>query len=139
MEATLVLSEATLQTAGVLLVAIVTIEFGGTYLLRVVQGAVPLTGFQQSFARAGHAHAGVLVSLGLICQLFVNATELDGAWRTIATVGVPAAAILMPAGFFFSSMGKERTSPNGFSLLIWLGAASLAAGTLTLGIGLLAA
>ena len=139
MEATLVLSDATLQTAGVLLVAIVTIEFGGTYLLRVVQGAVPLTGFQQSFARAGHAHAGVLVSLGLICQLFVNATTLDGAWRTVATVGVPAAAILMPAGFFFSSMGQGRTKPNGFYVLIWLGALSLAAGTLTLGIGLLVA
>ncbi|GGO27247.1 hypothetical protein GCM10010116_54630 [Microbispora rosea subsp. aerata] len=28
-------------------------------------GAVPMTPFQQTFARAGHAHAGVLVTLGI--------------------------------------------------------------------------
>ena len=49
-----------------MLISVVTIEFGGLYLTRVVRGQVPLTDFQKAFARAGHAHAGVLsVTLGL--------------------------------------------------------------------------
>jgi hypothetical protein len=52
---------------------------------------------------------------------------------------VPAAAILMSGGFFASSAGRGRTQPNRFIWVLWLGAAALAAGTLTLGVGLLVA
>lgn len=52
---------------------------------------------------------------------------------------MPVAAILMPAGFFFSAMGRGRTRPNGFIALVWLGAASLAAGVPATGVGLLTA
>jgi hypothetical protein len=45
----------------------------------------------------------------------------------------------MPAGFFFSSVGEDRTSPNGFITLVYTGAIVLAAGLAALGIGLLAA
>ena len=58
-----------------------------------------------------------------------------GGW--VARLGIPTAAILMPAGFFFSSMGAGRTEPNGLVVLLWLGAASLAAGVITLGVRLL--
>jgi hypothetical protein len=133
------LSEASRTLAGILLISIVTIESGGAFMLRVVRGAEPATPIQQSFFRAGHAHAGVLVSLGLICQLLVDSTDLDGALEWLARSGVPAAAILMPAGFFFSVLRKGSTRPNGFVWLLAAGAALLGAGTLTLGIGLIAA
>ena len=139
MEPLVALSEGSRTTAGVLLLAIVTIEYGGTFLLRVVRGGVPMTTFQQSFARAGHAHAGVLVILALVCQLLVDATTLTGVWQTVARSGVALAAILMSAGFFLSSIGRDRHSPNRLIALVWLGAASLAAGVVTLGVGLLAA
>lgn len=135
----LVLSDASRITAGILLLTIVTIEFGGTFMLRVVGGGMPLTGFQKTFFRAGHAHAGVLVILGLVCQLLADATTLEGAWGTVARAGVPAGAILLPAGFFLSALGAERTQPNQLKVLLYLGAAAVAAGTLTLGIGLLTA
>lgn len=45
----------------------------------------------------------------------------------------------MPAGFFFSSMGTDRERPNGLIVLVFAGAALLAAGLLSLGVGLLAA
>ncbi|HEU4491797.1 MAG TPA: hypothetical protein VFR74_13095 [Jiangellales bacterium] len=137
MEPLILLSEASRTTAGVLLLAIVTIEYGGTFLLRVVRGRVPMTPFQQSFARAGHAHAGVLVILALVCQVLVDATTLTGIWQTMARSGVAVAAILMSAGFFLSSIGRDRHSPNRLIALVWLGAASLAAGVVTLGVGLL--
>lgn len=131
-------AEAT-RLAGVLMIAIVTIEFGGWYLTRIARGAVPATDFQRSFARAGHGHAGMLVTLGMVGAILTDATALGGAAAWVARSGIPLAAILMPAGFFFSSMGKDRTTPNQLIWLVWLGAASLAAGSLTLGIGLLTA
>ncbi|PZT70809.1 hypothetical protein DN402_05580 [Streptomyces sp. SW4] len=136
---TLTLSDASRYIAGVVLLTIVTIEFGGTFLVKVVRGAVPLTDFQKSFARAGHAHAGVLVTLGLVCLVLADAASLDGFWGWSARIAVPLAAVLMSGGFFASSMGRgEITRPNGFIRILWAGAVSLAYGVLTLGIGLLA-
>ena len=42
--------------------ALVTVETGGLYMLAIVRGKAPATPFQTSFARAGHAHAGVRAS-----------------------------------------------------------------------------
>ena len=126
-------------TAGILLVTILAVEFGGTYMLRVVRGAVAVTPFQVAFARAGHAHAGVLVILGLVVQPFADAAGLTGAAGWAARSAIPVAAILMSAGFFLSSIGAGRSSPSRLILLVYAGAVSLALGALSLGIGLLAA
>ena len=127
-------------TAGILLLTTVAIEYGGWFLTRIARGRVPMTEFQRSFARAGHGHAGVLVILGLLCQLFADATHLHGFAATVARGGVPLAAILMSAGFFVSSAGRGAVQqPNKLIGLVWLGALSLAAGVVTLGIGLLTA
>lgn len=131
-------AEAT-RLAGVLLLAAITIESGGWYLTRVVRGSAPATDFQRAFARAGHGHAGMFVTLGLITAVLTDATSLDGFAAWLARTGVPIAAILMPAGFFFSSMGRGRTTPNQLIWLVWIGALMLAAGLGTLGVGLLTA
>lgn len=131
-------TEAT-ALAGILMLAVVTIESGGWFLTRVATGDVPTTEFQRSFARAGHGMAGVLVTLGLVGVILTDATTLDGFAGWVARSGIPVAAILMPAGFFLSSTGAGRTKPNGLVWLVWLGALVLAAGAITLGIGLLTA
>src|SRR5690242_18239564 len=133
------MTDASRILAGVILLTIVTIQFGGYFLTRIVRGQVPMTDFQKSFARAGHAHAGVLVILGLVGLLYVDHTTLTGVALWIARLGIPLAAILMSGGFFASSAGKGRTAPNQFLWLLWLGAVVLAAGVLTLGIGLIVA
>jgi hypothetical protein len=135
----LVLSEPALRVAGVLLLSVVAIEWGGTFLLRVVRGAAPLTDFQRSFARAGHAHAGVLVILALVCVLYAEATGQTGLWGWLSRSGVAFAAILMPAGFFLSSMGPGRAGPNRLVWLVYAGAALLGVGVVSLGVGLLLA
>jgi drug/metabolite transporter superfamily protein YnfA len=135
----LTISQATLTLAGTLLLTVVAVQAGGYYLLSLWTRRNDRTPFQIGFARAGHAHAGVLVILALIAQLYVDAASLDGFVATVARQGIPIAAILMPAGFFFSSMGKGRTSPNAFIVLIYLGSVALAAGVIALGIGLLQA
>jgi hypothetical protein len=135
--ATLTLAEDAQRTAGILLLALVAVEWGGTFMLRVVAGGVPATTFQSSFYRAGHAHAGVLVVLALLSQILVSATDVDGLWRLTASTGVAFAAILMPLGFFVSAAGRGLERPNRFVALIWLGGLSLAAGVVALGLALL--
>lgn len=133
----LVLSESARITAGIVLLTVVGIESGGLFLLRTMKSDLGLTDFQRSFFRAGHAHAGVLVILGLVCLLLTGSTGLAGFWAWLAGTGVLVAAILMSAGFFFSAMGSGRTAPNRFVGLLFAGATFLAGGVLTLGIGLL--
>jgi hypothetical protein len=125
------------QTAGVLLVSIVAVEWGGVFLYRLVGGSVGATDFQRAFFRAGHAHAGVLVVLALVGNLYAEAANAEGVVEWAARGGIPLAAILMPAGFFLSAAGRGRKEPNRLVLLLWLGAACLAAGVLSLGLSLL--
>ncbi|MEV4132691.1 hypothetical protein AB0J72_11065 [Dactylosporangium sp. NPDC049742] len=123
--------------AGIALLSIVTIEVGGWFLTKIVRGDVPMTPFQQAFARAGHAHAGVLVTLGLVGILYADLARIDGVLGWISRVGVLAAAILMSGGFFAASAGRGRTAPNKAIVMVWIGALSLAAGVLSLGVGVL--
>jgi hypothetical protein len=131
-----VLSPDVSRTAGILLLTLVAVEFGGTFMLRLVRGSEPVTAFQHAFYRAGHAHAGVLVVLSLVSQLLVGLSGLTGLLALLSN-GVWLAAILMPAGFFLSAAGKGRTQPSQLILLVYAGAAVLAAGVISLGLGLL--
>ncbi len=106
-------------------------------MLRIVRGQHPATPFQQAFARAGHAHAGVLVILALIGQVLVDTTRMSGLPGALARQAIPVAAILVPAGFFLSSAGREVTEPNRSIVLLYAGMATLALGVVSLGVGLL--
>ena len=133
------LSDPARVTAGAVLLAVITVASGGWFLVRVSRGMVPTTDFQRSFFRAGHAHAGVLIILGLLCLLFTEASGLSGFWQWLSRTGVLFAAILMPAGFFLSAIGAGRTQPNGLVVLLWVGAGFLVAGLAACGLGLLLA
>lgn len=133
------MTDASRFIAGVVLLTIVTIQIGGWFMTKIARGDVPMTEFQKSFARAGHGHAGVLVILSLVGLLYVDETGLTGVPLWIGRLGIPVAAILMSGGFFAASAGRDVTGPNRLIVVLWLGAASLAAGVLSLGIGLLTA
>jgi len=81
----------------------------------------------------------VLVTLGLVCLVLTEATALTGLAEWVARTGVAVSAILMSAGFFLSSAGKDVHEPNRLVALLGVGAAVLAAGVVTLGVGLLTA
>ncbi|HEX2417547.1 MAG TPA: hypothetical protein VHJ83_05390 [Micromonosporaceae bacterium] len=135
--APLPLSADTRHTAGMILLTIVAIEWGGWYLLQIVRGKVARTEFQERFERAGHAHAGVLVTLAMLTLVLADSADLTGPVSTLARNGVAFAAILMPAGFFFSAIGRDRTEPNRWVVLIYLGMVSLTLGVVALGLSLL--
>ena len=137
MLAALLLSNNSRTTAGILLLTILALEYGGLTVLRIVRGRQPATEFQKAFARAGHAHAGVFVVFALVAQILADAAQLHGFANVLARDGIWAAAILFPAGFFGSSAGRGATRPNKMIVLLYLGVVALTAGVLALGIGLL--
>jgi hypothetical protein len=128
--------------AGVLLIVIPTVEFGGVSLLQALVGNAP--GYadnplRHDLWRAGHAHAGVYLVLSLVMLRYVDEAALSPPWRWLARTGVPIAAILIPAAFFLSVAAPTATAPNGLMGLAYLGALFLAGGVLSLGIGLIRA
>jgi hypothetical protein len=125
-------------TAGAVLLTVVAIAYGGTVMLRVVSGRMPTNDLQKTFFRAGHAHAGVLVILGLVVLMLTSAPGVPG-WADILSSGVLWAAILMPAGFFLSVIGRDPARPNRLRFLIWVGAAALTIGVVAAGLGLVLA
>ena len=134
------MAQETRRLAGVLLILVPAVAFGGASLLSMILGQVP--GYldnpvRQDLWRAGHAHAGVLLILALVLLRYVDDVELVGPWRLLARYGVPLAAILMPAGFFLSILSPDATAPNALIGLVYVGALLLVAGVLTLGIALI--
>lgn len=132
------LDSATATTAAIVLLAVVFIAYGGTFVLRTARGDTPANELQRTFFRAGHAHAGVLVILGLVITLYVDLAAVSGVWATLSS-GVLWAAILMPAGFFLSVLGRDPQKPSRLIVLLWLGAASLVIGLISAAVGLLIA
>jgi hypothetical protein len=128
------------QTAvliGILLLALVTVESGGYFLTRVVRGMAPANALQKNFYRAGHAHAAVLLVLSIAILGVIDDIDLPLALDLVARNAVPAAAILMPAGFFLSVLGRDPHKPNRLIVLLWIGAGTLTAGLLAAGFGML--
>ena len=124
--------------AGAVLLSMIGIAYGGTFLLQVSRGSVPANELQQRFYRAGHAHAGVLVILGLLVLLLTQLNDVAGLWQTLSS-GVLLAAILMPAGFFLSVLGRDPQRPGKLIALLWAGAAALVVGLGSAGLGLILA
>jgi hypothetical protein len=116
--------------------------FGGATLLSALVQRAP--GYvdnplRHDLWRAGHAHAGVYLVLSLILLRYVDEAALSPAWKGVARVGAPMAAILIPAAFFLSVASPTATAPNGLIYLAYAGAATLALSVVTLGIGLIRA
>jgi hypothetical protein len=128
------------RLAGILLILVPAVAFGGASLLSMILGQTP--GYldnplRQDLWRAGHAHAGIMLILALVLLRYVDETRLRGRWLWLARHGVPLAAILMPAGFFLSVLSPDATEPNGLIYLVFAGGLFLIGGVLTTGVGLL--
>jgi hypothetical protein len=112
--------------------------FGGVSLLSLLVGdpAYIANPLRQNLWRAGHAHAGVLLVLSLVALRYVDEANLAPWAKGFVRYAFPAAAILLPAAFFLSVLSPQAAEPNALIYLAYLGALILAAGVLTLGIGL---
>jgi hypothetical protein len=126
------------RTAGFLLIILPTVIYGGTALLDLLinDPSYRQNPLRQDLWRAGHAHAGVLLVLALICLRYVDEANLSERLKQFVRSGVPSTAIFLPAAFFLSVLRPDATHPNGLIYLAYLGAVILAASLVVLGIGL---
>jgi uncharacterized membrane protein len=125
-------------TAGILLILLPAVVYGGTSILSLLIGdpGYAQNELRQDLWRAGHAHAGVLLVLSLVTLRYVDEANLPGWLKSFARHSIPAAAVLLPAAFFLSVLSPDATEPNAMISLAFVGAVSLASGVLVLGIGL---
>jgi hypothetical protein len=135
-------SRETRMLAGILLVVLPSVMYGGLTLLSLLMGDSP--GYSDNplrhdLWRAGHAHAGVYLILSLVMLRYVDEAALSPFWKWLARSGAPVAAILIPAAFFLSVVSPAAKQPNGLMNLAYVGALFLAAGVLSLGVGLIRA
>jgi hypothetical protein len=134
------MSSQSRRAAGILLVVLPTVIFGGVSILSFLIS--PESGYmknplRQDLWRAGHAHAGVFLVLSLVALRYVDEAVLSNASKNFVRWSLPAAAILLPVAFFLSVLSPNATEPNSLIYLAYAGAVVLAAGLLTLGVGLL--
>ena len=104
--------------SGIILITIPTIQYGGYFLLTSLMSKTsgymenPL---RQNFFRAGHAHAGVIVILSLVCQILADSAVLPSPLVWFVRIGVPLSAISHIGGVLFldaaaGGHGAERSS-----------------------------
>jgi len=136
------MSRESRMLAGILLVVLPSVMYGGLTLLMALTRNVP--GYNDNplrhdLWRAGHAHAGVYLVLSLVMLRYVDEAALSRFWKWLARTGAPIAAILIPAAFFLSVASPAAKEPNGLMNLAYVGAIFLAAAVLSLGVGLIRA
>jgi CDP-diglyceride synthetase len=125
--------------AGLLLVILPTVMFGGVSILTLLIGTPEYMAnkLRQDLWRAGHAHAGVFLVLSLVALRYVDEARLSEPLRWFVRLGIPSAAIFLPVAFFFSVLTPDAKEPNAVINLAYVGAVILASAVVALGAGLL--
>jgi len=133
-----IMSPDTRLMFGLSLILVPTIVYGGLTVLSVITnrlmgspGPTNLSPSQVAFYRAGHAHAGVLTLLAILLQIAVDYAALPSSLVWPVRVGAIGASILVSGGFF--AVAHIRS----LRVVLYTGAALVAATTLTVGVGLI--
>jgi hypothetical protein len=127
------------RLAGILLIVLPTVIFGGVSILSLLisDPAYAENELRRSLWRAGHAHAGVLLFLSLVALRYVDEARLSDQMKRVVRHTIPFSAILLPVAFFFSVLSPEATEPNRLISLAYVGGIVLSIGLVILGFGLI--
>ena len=104
------MSKESRRLAGILLIVLPTVMFGGLSILSFLIGDPNYikNPMRQDRWRAGHAHAGVWLILALVALRYVDEARLSDAMKWVVRGSLPIATILVPAGFFLSVLPPHR-------------------------------
>jgi hypothetical protein len=133
-------TEESIRSAGILLVIFPSVAFGGVSILYrwITQRSEYMENpIRARLWAAGHAHAGVFLVLSLVALQYIDQTTLSDSMKSLVRWLIPSAAILVPAAFFLSTVRPDLERPNALINLAYVGFATLSAGLLILGIGLI--
>jgi heme/copper-type cytochrome/quinol oxidase subunit 4 len=121
----------------IVVLALISVEYGGWALLGFLNGRGQLGEFREQYFRAGHAHAGVLLVLSLVYFLYLDRTGYP-AWVQWLAGLLLLAGIMAQSGGFFLHMGfgeKNRSSIG--TVVTRTGALLIATALVVLALGLL--
>jgi hypothetical protein len=125
--------------AGIILLALPTVQYGGLAILGMLtHGAAGAGGAeaglnpeQLALFRAGHAHAGVWLILSLVIQVLLDAARLPSSAKWWARIAAPVGTLALSGGFFGLAFKAE------FRFLLYLGALAMFCSLILTGVGLL--
>jgi len=133
------MSEQSKKLAGILLIILPTVAFGGTSLLSLLindASGYADKALRQDLWRAGHAHVSVLLILSLVILRYVDEAKLSEKWKALVRNGTPVCAILIPAAFFTSIIDPAAKEPKALINLAYVGFGMLVITLISLGVGL---
>jgi hypothetical protein len=119
-------------------IALPTVMYGGYALLGLLTRG-GLSEFQQTFFRAGHAHAGVLLLMSLLYHHYMEQTSLSSGMKKGAASVLLVGILAQSGGFFLHLMVGQPGAPSLGTTITGLGALLLAAAVLVLAYGLIKA
>jgi hypothetical protein len=125
--------------AGIILLAVPTVQYGGLAILGMLtHGAAGMGGAeaglnaeQLALFRAGHAHAGVWLILSLVIQVLLDAAKLPSPTKWLARIAAPVGTLALSGGFFGLAFKGE------FRFLLYFGALAMFCSLILTGVGLL--
>jgi hypothetical protein len=125
--------------AGIILLAVPTVQYGGLAILGMLTHGVAgaggaeagLNAGQLALFRAGHAHAGVWLILSLAIQMLLDVTSLPSSAKWFARIAAPVGTLALSGGFFGLAFRAE------FRFLLYFGALAMFASLVLTGVGLL--
>ena len=116
--------------------AIPTVMYGGYALLGMLTRG-GLSEFQQTFFRAGHAHAGVLLLMALLYHHYMEQTKLSPGIKVAAAAVVLVGILAQSGGFFVHMLIGQPGAPSLGTTVTSIGALLLALSVLVLVYGLI--
>jgi hypothetical protein len=125
--------------AGIILLVVPTVQYGGLAILGMLTHGAAGTGGaeaglnaqQLALFRAGHAHAGVWLLLSLVIQVLLDAARLPSSARWLARLAAPVGTVALSGGFFGLAFKGE------FRFLLYFGALAMLCSLILTGVGLL--
>lgn len=117
-------------------IALPTVMFGGYALLGMLTRN-GLSEFQQTYFRAGHAHAGVLLLMALLYHHYMEQTTLAPALKVAAAALLLVGILAQSGGFFLHMVVGRPGEPSLGTTLTIVGAVLLVLCVLVLVYGLI--
>ena len=125
--------------AGIILLIVPTVQYGGLAILGMLTHGVAgaggaeagLNAEQLVLFRAGHAHAGVWLILSLVVQVLLDAARLAPATKWLARLAAPVGTLALSGGFFGLAFNLQ------FRFLLYFGALAMFCALVLTGVGLL--
>jgi hypothetical protein len=125
--------------AGIILLTVPTVQYGGLAILGMLTHGVAGTGGaeanlsagQLALFRAGHAHAGVWLILSLVIQLLLDSARLTSSAKWLARVAAPVGTLALSGGMFGLAFNVS------FRWLLYFGALAMFISLVVTAVGLL--